>query len=156
MPTITPFLWFDKEAEAAANFYVSIFPNSKILKVVRNPAGAPGPEGAVLVVDFELDGQRYTALNGGPHHKFSEAISFVVHGKDQAETDRYWNALLEGGRPDACGWLKDRYGLSWQVVPDGFVELIADPNPERAGRAMTAMMGMVKLDIDALRRAVEG
>ena len=154
---ITPNLWFDRQAEQAAEFYVSIFPNSRILGTTRYPDGAPGPAGEVMTVDFELDGQRFTGINGGPHFTFDEAVSFLVPCADQAEVDRYWDALLEGGGTTSqCGWLKDRFGLSWQVVPDGMDELLADADPERAQRAMQAMLGMVKLDVAALRAAADG
>ena len=154
---ITPNLWFDRQAEQAAEFYVSIFPNSRILGTTRYPEGAPGPAGEVMTVDFELAGQRFTGINGGPHFTFDEAVSFLVPCADQAEVDRYWDALLEGGGTTSqCGWLKDRFGLSWQVVPDGMDELLADADPERAQRAMQAMLGMVKLDVAALRAAADG
>lgn len=154
MPDITPFLWFDTEAEEAANFYVRLFPNSKITKVVRN-TGAAGPAGSVLTISFDLDGKSFTALNGGPYFKFSEAVSFVVHCKSQEEVDRYWDGLLAGGQASQCGWLKDRYGVSWQIVPDALLELVGDPDPARAKRATDAMMKMVKLDIAELRRAAD-
>jgi predicted 3-demethylubiquinone-9 3-methyltransferase (glyoxalase superfamily) len=156
MPKITPFLWFDTEAEQAANFYVSVFPNSKITQVVRNGDNGPGPKGSALVVGFELDGEQVSALNGGPHQTLTEAFSFVVHCEDQAEVDHYWEKLGEGGAYNVCGWLKDRYGLSWQIVPDEFLRLIADPDPAKAGRAMAAMMQMTKLDIAKLREAYAG
>lgn len=156
MPKISPFLWFDAQAEEAATFYTTVFPNSRILDVVRYGAAGPGPEGTVMTVRFELDGQELVALNGGPEYSFSEAVSFAVNCRDQDEVDHYWNALTEGGEEGPCGWLKDRYGLSWQVVPDGLVELIGDPGPERARRATQAMYGMKKLDIDAMRRAADG
>ncbi|HUO23176.1 MAG TPA: VOC family protein [Caulobacteraceae bacterium] len=156
MPKITPFLWFHDQAEAAVDFYVSVFPNSRITRVLRTTAEGPGPEGSVLAIDFELDGQPVTALNGGPYQTLSEAFSFVVHARDQAEVDRYWEALSEGGQTNVCGWTKDRFGLSWQVVPDGFLDLMADPDPQRAARAMRAMMQMTKLEIGKLREAVAG
>jgi predicted 3-demethylubiquinone-9 3-methyltransferase (glyoxalase superfamily) len=152
-PLITPFLWFDHQAEEAVTFYTSIFPNSKIGSVVRYDAAssqqAGRPEGSAMTVEFELDGQAMTALNGGPHYRFTEAFSLVVHCATQSEVDHYWSRLSEGGDPAAqqCGWLKDRYGLSWQVVPDELPGLIRDP------RAMKAMLGMKKLDLDALRAA---
>lgn len=149
MPNITPFLWFDKEAGEAAEFYVSLFPNSKIVKIVRNTEAAPGPTGAVLTAVFELDGKPFTALNGGPHFKFNEAVSFVIHCKDQAEIDYYWNALCIQG-PGQCGWAKDKYGLSWQIVPAELPELLSGP---RAAKAMAALMTMTKLDLAALRKA---
>ena len=156
MPDITPFLWFDNQAEEAANFYVSIFPNSKILNVMRNPGSAPGPEGSVLTVDFELDGARVTALNGGPNFTFSEAVSFVVDCEDQAEVDHYWDRLLDGGTPSQCGWLKDRFGFSWQVTPRQIFETIGGPDPAGRERAMAAMMQMTKLDVAKLEAAYAG
>jgi predicted 3-demethylubiquinone-9 3-methyltransferase (glyoxalase superfamily) len=156
MPTITPNLWFDTEALDAAEFYVSIFPNSRITTVTHYTEAGPGEPGTVLTVDFELDGQPYTGINGGPAFTFSEAISLLVNCRDQAEVDRYWDALLDGGEPSQCGWLKDRYGLSWQVCPVGMNEMINDPDPGRRDRAMTAMLGMVKLDLAAMRAAADG
>lgn len=156
MPKIHPFLWFDTQAEEAAKFYVSIFPNSKILKVMRNPPSAPGPEGSVLTVDFELDGCRVSALNGGPIFTFSEAVSFVVDCDGQAEVDHYWDKLLDGGTPSQCGWLKDRFGFSWQVVPKQIFETIGGPDAEGRERAMAAMMQMVKLDVAKLEAAYAG
>ena len=153
MPKISPFLWFDTQAEPAANFYVSIFPNSKITRIVRRPKGVPGPEGEVLVVDFEIDGQKVSAMNGGSYQTLSEAFSFVVHCKDQAEVDHYWETLSQGGQTNMCGWTKDRFGLSWQVTPDALLEMIADPDPARVERVMAAMMTMTKLDIAKLREA---
>ena len=157
---ITPFLWFDTQAEEAANFYVSVFPNSRIHAVSRydpaapQPPGPPRPAGLAMTVGFELNGMRFTALNAGPHFKFSEAISFVIHCASQEEVDHYWNRLTAGGGKEAqCGWLKDKYGLSWQVIPARFLELMADPDPARVGRVMGAMMQMQKLDIAALERA---
>ncbi len=150
---ITPFLWFDHQAEEAAKFYTSIFRNSKIGKIVRNSAAAPGPSGAVLTVEFTLDGQEFTALNGGPNFPFTEAVSFVVHCETQQEVDYYWDELLAGGVPSQCGWLKDRYGLSWQIVPNALLELIGSKDPGVAQRATEAMMKMVKLDIEVLRKA---
>lgn len=156
MPTrITPFLWFDREAEEAAKFYTAIFPDSKIEKVVRNSEAAPGPAGGVMTVQFSLGGQPFTALNGGPVFSFTEAISFVVHCETQQEVDYYWDALLAGGEPSRCGWLEDRYGVSWQIVPDALPELLGSPDPRVAQRVTQAMMKMVKLDIDTLRKAAE-
>lgn len=157
MPKITPFLWFDHQAEEAATLYTSLFPNSKVTDVQRNTAGGPGPEGAVLVVQFELDGQQFTALNGGPQHfAFNESVSFVVDCKDQAEVDHYWDSLIAGGgEPSQCGWLKDRYGLSWQIVPTVLNELLADPDPQRSSRAMQAMLKMSKLDIAELQASAD-
>lgn len=156
---ITPFLWFDTQAEEAAAFYTSIFPNSRIVTTTRfgkEAAKASGrPEGLVMTVAFQLDGQDFTALNGGPHYKFTEAVSFVVNCQSQAEVDHYWARLTEGGdeRAQQCGWLKDRFGLSWQVVPTTLIQLLTDPDPEKARRATEAMLKMKKIDLDALRRA---
>jgi predicted 3-demethylubiquinone-9 3-methyltransferase (glyoxalase superfamily) len=156
-PRITPMLWFDTQAEEAANFYTSIFPNSRITSLARSGEGGPGPAGSVLVVAFELDGQPFSGLNGGPQFKFSEAISLVVNCEGQTEVDRYWDRLLEGGgHPQACGWLKDRYGLSWQVVPTEAMAMIADRDPAKAQRAMGALQQMIKLDLEGLRRAHQG
>ncbi len=150
-PRITPFLWFDANAEEAVNFYLGVFANSRILNLVRVPAGGPGPEGAAMTIAFELDGQKFTALNGGPYFKFTEAISFVVRCEDQAEIDSYWEKLIAGGGAEVqCGWLKDRFGLSWQVVPANLGELVGNP------RAMQAMMKMKKLVIADLEDAARG
>jgi predicted 3-demethylubiquinone-9 3-methyltransferase (glyoxalase superfamily) len=154
-PRITPFLWFDGEAEEAANFYTQVFPNSKIGKIVRNTEAAPGPTGSVLMVEFTLEGQPFTALNGGPDFKFTEAVSFVVHCATQQDVDYYWEKLLAGGAPSQCGWLKDRYGVSWQVVPDILPELLGDKDRKKADRVMAAMMKMVKLDIEGVKKAAE-
>jgi predicted 3-demethylubiquinone-9 3-methyltransferase (glyoxalase superfamily) len=156
MPKIHPFLWFDTQAEEAANFYVSVFPNSKVLSPVRNPGGMPGPETAVLTVDFELDGMRVTALNGGPRFQFSEAVSFVIDCKDQTEVDYYWDKLTAGGAESMCGWLKDRYGFSWQVVPKQLFETIGGSDAEGRKRAVAAMMQMHKLDVAKLEAAYKG
>jgi predicted 3-demethylubiquinone-9 3-methyltransferase (glyoxalase superfamily) len=156
MPRITPFLWFDTEAEEAANFYVSVFPNSKIAEVVRNNAASPAGTGQVMTVAFELDGLPVTALNGGPHFKFNEAASLVVHCKSQDEVDYYWDKLLDGGSPSQCGWLKDRYGFFWQIVPDVLLELIAGADREKAARVTAEMLTMVKLDIARLIAAANG
>lgn len=156
MPKIHPFLWFDKEAEEAANFYVSIFPNSKVLSVMRSPPGSPNAAGSVMTVDFELDGFRVTALNGGPAFNFTEAMSFFIDCADQAEVDRYWDRLLDGGTPSRCGWLKDRYGFSWQVVPKQLFETLGGPDAAGRERAMKAMMQMVKLDVAKLQAAYAG
>jgi len=153
---ITPCLWFDREAEDAAKFYTSIFPNSRIGAISHYGDGAPLPKGTVLTVAFELDGLDYLALNGGPMFKFTEAISLIVNCASQQEVDHYWDALCAGGTPVQCGWLKDRYGLSWQVVPARFVELMRTGEPAGVGRMMQAMMGMIKLDIAALERAYSG
>jgi predicted 3-demethylubiquinone-9 3-methyltransferase (glyoxalase superfamily) len=157
MQKITPFLWFDSQAEDAAKFYVSIFDNSRILKVVRYGAAGPGPEGTVMTVAFELNGMKFTALNGGPLFKFNESVSFVINCETQAEIDRLWEKLTAGGGQESrCGWLKDRYGLSWQVVPTVLPELLSDRDAAKAQRAMKAMMGMGKLDIAALKEAQAG
>lgn len=155
MPKITPFLWFDGQAEEAAKFYVSVFKNSKILRVTRYGDAGPGPKGSVMTVEFELDGEEFTALNGGPEFKFTEAVSFTVHCKTQAEVDEFWNKLSAGGKEVECGWLKDKYGLSWQITPDILSEMLNDPDPQKAKRVMEAMMKMKKIDIDALKKAYE-
>ena len=154
MPRITPFLWFDTQAEEAATFYTSIFPNSKILRIARYPEGGPGPVGSVMTVEFELDGQRITGLNGGPVFNFNESISLVIDCKDQAEVDHYWTKLIAGGgQESACGWLKDKYGMSWQVTPTILINLINDPDKPKADRVFKAMMDMRKIDIATLRQA---
>lgn len=155
MARISPFLWFNGKAEEAAKFYVSVFKDSKILGVARYGKAGPGPAGSVMTVNFRLLGQEFAALNGGPEFKFSPAISFVVHCETQKEVDRYWRKLSAGGKEVQCGWLEDRYGLSWQIVPNALLKLIGDRDPEKAARVMQAMLGMVKLDIKALRRAAE-
>jgi predicted 3-demethylubiquinone-9 3-methyltransferase (glyoxalase superfamily) len=155
MPKITPFLWFDGQAEEAAKFYASVFKNSKILGAARYPEGSPGPAGTVMTVDFELDGQEFTALNGGPIFKFNESISFVVHCETQAEVDEFWNKLLEGGTESQCGWLKDKFGVSWQIVPTVLIEMLQDRDAGKAKRVMKAMLEMKKLDIGGLKRAYE-
>ena len=153
--TITPCLWFENNALEAAEFYTSVFPDSSIVTVQRAPADTPGPKaGSVLVVQFKLAGQDYQALNGGPHDKFNDAISLSVSCNDQTEVDRLWSALTAaGGKPVQCGWLKDKYGLSWQIVPKRLPELLADPDPGKAKRVMEAMMKMVKIDVAALEAA---
>jgi predicted 3-demethylubiquinone-9 3-methyltransferase (glyoxalase superfamily) len=153
MQKITPFLWFDHQADEAARFYTSVFRNSKIGSVARYGDAGPGPKGSVKTDDFELDGQRFTALNGGPHFSFTEAISFVVDCGPQEEVDYYWEKLSEGGEKGQCGWLKDRFGLSWQIVPKVLPELVSDPDPARAQRVMEAMLKMTKIEIDELQRA---
>lgn len=153
MQKITPFLWFDTQAEEAAKFYTSTFPNSRIVTVARYGDAGPGPKGSVMTVEFELDGQRMIALNGGPQFKFTEAISLSVDCKDQAEVDHYWNKLLQGGKESQCGWLKDRYGLSWQINPTVLGEMLSDPDPKKAKRVMEAMLKMKKIDIAALKAA---
>jgi predicted 3-demethylubiquinone-9 3-methyltransferase (glyoxalase superfamily) len=153
---IKPNLWFDTEAEEAAGFYTSVFENSRVVNVARYTEAGPRPAGMVMTVEFELDGQRFVAINGGPEFQFDEAVSFEIDCETQDEIDYYWERLSEGGSEGPCGWLKDKYGLSWQVVPTGMEELFADPDPERARRAMQAMLGMRKLDIAALRGAADG
>ena len=156
MPAITPNLWFDTEAEEAAEFYCSVFPNSKVATVMRYGKDMPMPEGTVLTIEFELDGNRFIAINGGPQFPFTEAVSFVIACEDQAEVDRLWAALSEGGSPGPCGWLQDRWGLSWQIVPKRLLQLLADADPNRSRRAVEAMLKMSKLDIAALERAAAG
>lgn len=156
VPPITPMLWFDSQAEQAANFYVSVFPESRVTSVSHYTDAGPLPAGAVLTVQFELDGHEFVALNGGPAFHFDEAISFVIGCKDQEEVDYYWEKLSEGGEEGQCGWLKDRFGLSWQVVPAGFAELMSDPDAGRRERAMRAIFGMKKLDLAAITAAAEG
>ncbi len=153
MHEITPCLWFDTQGEEAARFYTSVFPNSRILEVVRYGAAGPGPEGTVMTVSFELDGRKFVALNGGPEFTFSEAISFQVSCRTQEEVDAFWSRLSEGGEEGPCGWLKDRYGLSWQIIPTVLPELLSDPDPQRSQRVMRAMLQMKKIEIDALERA---
>lgn len=153
---IVPNLWFDTQAEEAAEFYVSVFPDSRIVNVSHYTDAGPREAGLVLTVEFELDGQRLVAINGGPEFTFDEAISLQINCADQAEVDYYCDRLCDGGEESQCGWLKDRYGLSWQVVPAGLEKLFADPDPDRARRAMEALLGMVKLDIAALRAAADG
>jgi predicted 3-demethylubiquinone-9 3-methyltransferase (glyoxalase superfamily) len=152
---ITPCLWFDTDGEAAANFYVSIFENSRILQVARYGSAGPRPEGMVMTVNFELAGQPFVALNGGPEFTFDEAISFQVNCDSQDEIDNFWAKLSDGGEEGPCGWLKDKFGVSWQIVPTILEELIADPDVERGQRAMKAMLGMKKLDIAELQRAAD-
>jgi predicted 3-demethylubiquinone-9 3-methyltransferase (glyoxalase superfamily) len=156
MPRITPNLWFDTESKEAAEFYVSVFPNSEITTVTRYGEAGPRQAGMVLTVEFVLDGQEYVAINGGPQFSFSEAISLMVNCADQDEVDYYWGALSEGGEEGPCGWLKDRYGLSWQVCPAGMAELLNDPDQARGQRAMKAMLGMSKIDLAALQAAAQG
>jgi predicted 3-demethylubiquinone-9 3-methyltransferase (glyoxalase superfamily) len=155
MQKITPWLWFDTEAEEAAQFYSSVFPNSKIGEITRYGDAGPRPDGMVMTVSFELEGQELVALNGGPDFSFNEAVSFQVSCKDQGEVDRYWNALSEGGEEGPCGWLKDRFGLSWQIVPDRLLELLNDPDREKAQRVMQAMLQMQKIDIAEMERAAD-
>jgi predicted 3-demethylubiquinone-9 3-methyltransferase (glyoxalase superfamily) len=155
MPKITPCLWFDTEGEEAAKFYTSVFPNSRIVEVTRYGSAGPRRAGLVMTVTFELDGQTFTALNGGPDFTFNEAISLEVACKSQDEIDFYWSTLAEGGEEGPCGWLKDRFGVSWQIVPTRLQELIADPDREKSQRVMAAMLQMGKINIDELERAAE-
>ena len=158
MDKVFPCLWFDGNAAEAANFYVSLLPDSRVDEVVRSPADNPSmKEGGVLVVDFTLAGRKFSGLNGGPNFKFNEAVSFAVRCNDQAEVDRLWDALTaDGGEPVQCGWLKDRFGLSWQIVPEEMYEMLSSPDRDGARRAMEAMLKMVKLDLAELKRAFEG
>ena len=153
---IVPNLWFDTQAEEAANHYISIFKNSRIVNVARYTEAGPRPAGEVMTVEFELDGQRFVGINGGPQFTFSEAVSFMIECEDQAEIDYYWERLTDGGEEGPCGWCKDKYGLSWQVVPKGMDTLFADPDTSKAERAMRAMFEMKKLDLAALERAAAG
>ncbi|NLU75970.1 VOC family protein [Streptomyces sp. HNM0575] len=153
----TTCLWFDGQAEEAAQYYVSVFKNSKIGNVGRYNEAGPGPAGSAMAVEFEINGQKFVGLNGGPEFKFDEAISFQIHCDDQAEVDHYWNRFVEdGGEEGPCGWLKDKFGLSWQIVPAGAVELVTDPDPEKSKRATEAMFKMKKLDIEVMRKAHAG
>jgi predicted 3-demethylubiquinone-9 3-methyltransferase (glyoxalase superfamily) len=156
MHKITPFLWFDNQAEEAMNHYVSIFKNSKVGKITRYGDAGPGPKGSVMIASFELEGQPFTALNGGPQFKFTEAVSFVVDCETQAEVDELWEKLSAGGQEGQCGWLKDKFGLSWQIVPKALVELMSDPDPEKSRRVTEAMMQMTRIDIARLRQAHAG
>jgi predicted 3-demethylubiquinone-9 3-methyltransferase (glyoxalase superfamily) len=153
MPKITPWLWFDTEAEDAAEFYTSIFPSSRVVEITRYGSAGPRPEGMVMTVSFELDGQQFVALNGGPEFKPNEAISFLVDCEGQEEVDRYWSALSDGGEQGPCGWLKDRFGVSWQIIPRQLEELIRDPDPEKSQRVMTAMLKMGKIEVAGLEEA---
>jgi predicted 3-demethylubiquinone-9 3-methyltransferase (glyoxalase superfamily) len=153
---LTPNLWFDTEAEEAADFYISVFKNSRVVNVAHYTEAGPGTPGAVMTVEFELDGNRFVGINGGPQFKFDEAVSFQITCETQDEVDYYWERLTDGGQESQCGWLKDRFGLCWQVVPTGMAEVFANPDPESARRAMEAMLKMSKLDIAALRAAAEG
>ena len=153
MQKITPFLWFDSQAEEAANYYVSVFRNSKIRRTSRYGEAGPGPKGSVMTVEFELDGNEFVALNGGPHYQITPAVSFVVNCKDQADVDYYWDKLTAGGLPVQCGWLTDKFGVSWQVVPTRLSELLVDPDKAKAQRVMSAMMKMIKLDVPTLEQA---
>ncbi len=155
MGKITPFLWFNGKAEEAANFYVSVFENAKILSVSRYPEGSPGPAGTVMTVTFELEGQEFIALNGGPQFTITPAISFSIDCKTQQEVDTFWERLSEGGQTGQCGWLQDKYGVSWQVVPSMLPELLQDDDDEKSDAVMHAMLAMAKLDIETLRQAYD-
>jgi predicted 3-demethylubiquinone-9 3-methyltransferase (glyoxalase superfamily) len=155
MTSITPCLWFDTEGEEAARFYTSVFPNSRIVDITHYGSAGPRAEGTVMTVEFELDGQKFIALNGGPDFTFSEAISFEVGCKTQEEVDSYWDKLSEGGEEGPCGWLKDKFGLSWQIIPNALPRLLSDPDTEKSQRVMSAMLEMKKIDIEALERAAE-
>ena len=155
MQKIVPFLWFDNQAEEAANFYVSLFKNSKITSVHRYGEAGPGPKGSVMMVNFQLEGQEFYALNGGPHFKFTPAISLFVNCENQEEVDALWDKLLAGGRKDRCGWLQDKYGLSWQIIPTALGKLMGDPDPEKSSRVMKAMLQMDKIDVNKLKEAYE-
>ena len=156
MQKITPFLWFDDKAEEAMNFYVSIFKNSKIERVTRCGDAGPGPKGTVLTATFQLDGQEFIALNGGPHFKFTEAISLFVNCETQEEVDELWEKLSEGGKKDRCGWLKDKYGLSWQIIPKALGKMMGDPDAQKSQAVMQAMLKMNKIVIDDLQKAYDG
>ena len=155
MQKITPFLWFDGKAEEAMKFYTSIFKNSKTGKVSRYGEGGPGPKGTVMSATFQLDGQEFMALNGGPQFKFTEAISFFVNCESQKEVDELWEKLSEGGQKQQCGWLKDKFGLSWQIIPSDLGRMLGDPVPKKSQRVMKAMLQMTKIDIQALKQAYE-
>ena len=155
MQKITPFLWFNDKAEEAMNFYVSVFKNSKVGRITRNGEGGPGPKGTVMSVTFQLDGQEFMALNGGPHFTFTPAISLFVNCETQKEVDELWEKLSEGGKQERCGWLKDKYGLSWQIIPSALGKLMQDKNAARAKSVMTAMLQMNKIDIEALQQAYD-
>jgi predicted 3-demethylubiquinone-9 3-methyltransferase (glyoxalase superfamily) len=156
MQKISPFLWFDNNAEEAMNFYLTVFKDSKVMRVARNPPGGPGPESALLVATVQLEGQEITLMNGGPGHPLTDAFSLTINCSSQEEVDRYWNKLLEGGGKEiACGWLQDRFGLYWQVTPVMLPQLLSDPDKAKASRVMQAMMKMIKLDIGALKAAAD-
>jgi predicted 3-demethylubiquinone-9 3-methyltransferase (glyoxalase superfamily) len=156
MQKITPFLWFDTKAEEAMKFYLSVFKKAKTVRIVRYGAEGPGPEGTVMTAAFRIEGQEFIALNGGPAFTFSQAISFVINCRTQDEIDRYWDLLSAGGEQQPCGWLKDKYGISWQVVPVVLAEMLSDPDPEKSRRVMKAMLKMGKLDMKILQRAWAG
>jgi len=155
MQKITPYLWFDNQAEEAVNFYTSIFKNSKVLNVSRYGEAGPGPAGSVMTATFELDGQEFMALNGGPQYKFTEAISFLVNCKTQKEVDELWEKLSAGGEEGPCGWLKDKFGVSWQIIPTALGEMLSDPDPARSQRVMEAMLKMTKIELPVLKQAYE-
>ena len=155
MQKISPFLWFDGNAEEAVNFYVSIFKDSKVLNISRYGEAGPGPKGSVMSATFQLHGQEFIALNGGPHFKFTPAISFFVHCQTQAEVDELWEKLSAGGRKDRCGWLTDKFGLSWQIIPDALGKMLDDPDKEKSKRVMTAMLQMDKIEIKKLEQAYQ-
>lgn len=156
MQKITPFLWFDRRAEEAANFYTSIFKNSKVVSVMRYGDAGPGPRGSPMSATFQLEGQEFIALNGGPHYTFTPAISFFVHCETQAEVDHFWEKLSEGGREVQCGWLQDKFGVSWQIVPTVLGKMLGDKDPAKSKRVMQAMVQMIKLDIQGLQQAYDG
>jgi len=156
MQKITPFLWFDSNAEEAANFYTSIFKNSIILSVARYGEAGPRPKGSAMTVTFQLGGQQFIALNGGPHYTFSPAISFFVNCETQAEVDEFWNKLSAGGKEVQCGWLQDKFGVSWQIIPNALMELMSDKDPVKSQRVFKAMLQMTKIDIEGLKRAYRG
>ena len=156
MQKITPFLWFNGNAEEAANFYVSVFKNSKILSIARFGDAGPGPKGSVMLASFEIEGQKFSALNGGPQYTISPAISFLVDCETQAEVDELWAKLTAGGKEVQCGWLTDKFGVSWQIIPRAFMEMLQDKNPVRSQRVFRAMMQMIKIDVEALKRAYRG
>jgi predicted 3-demethylubiquinone-9 3-methyltransferase (glyoxalase superfamily) len=153
---ITPFLWFNDNAEEAMDFYVSVFKNSKVVNVSRYPEGSPGPAGKVMVASFQIEGQDFMVLNGGPHYTITPGISFMVDCKDQEEVDYFWDNLVEGGEAMQCGWLTDKFGVTWQIIPSILGDLMSDPDPEKSGRVMQALMQMVKIDIKGLQDAYEG
>jgi predicted 3-demethylubiquinone-9 3-methyltransferase (glyoxalase superfamily) len=155
MQKITPFLWFDGKAEEAADLYVSIFKNSRIVSVRRYGEAGPGPKGTVMMVTFEIEGQAFTALNGGPQFTFTPAISFFVNCETQQEVDELWEKLSQGGKPLQCGWLNDKYGVSWQIIPKALIEMLNDPDPAKASRVMKAMMQMIRIDINGLKQAYD-
>jgi predicted 3-demethylubiquinone-9 3-methyltransferase (glyoxalase superfamily) len=156
MQKITPFLWFDGRAEEAMNFYTSIFKNSKCVSVSRHGDAGPGPKGSVMTATFQLEGQEFVALNGGPHFTFTPAISFFVHCETQEEVDEFWEKLSEGGKTNQCGWLQDKFGVSWQIIPTALVKMLGDKDPVKSKRVMQAMLQMTKIDIQGLKKAYEG